>query len=225
MSPAFHNILITIFAFIYVFAVVGIMDFFVKKGFSQDLSRKIVHIAAGSWLIFWPLFDISDWTKYLNIAPALLWTVLLLVKGFTAKPDDKAIKTMTRTGDRGELLKGPLYFTMVMNIAGTFLLYSPASIAAMGFLGWGDGMAPVIGKKFGKHKYNVISEKSFEGSLAFFVFGLLGAFFFNLILLGKADFEFLLICAFITTIVEGLSPKDFDNILIPLSVLLLYYIY
>lgn len=201
------------------------MDFFVKKGFSQDLSRKIVHIAAGSWLIFWPLFDISDWTKYLNIAPALLWTVLLLVKGFTAKPDDKAIKTMTRTGDRGELLKGPLYFTMVMNIAGTFLLYSPASIAAMGFLGWGDGMAPVIGKKFGKHKYNVISEKSFEGSLAFFVFGLLGAFFFNLILLGKADFEFLLICAFITTIVEGLSPKDFDNILIPLSVLLLYYIY
>lgn len=35
---------------------------------------------------------------------------------------------MTRTGDRRELLKGPLYFTLVMNIMGALL--------SMGFLGW-----------------------------------------------------------------------------------------
>lgn len=158
--------------------------------------------------------------KYL---PAFIWTVLLLVKGFTAKPDDQAVKTMTRTGNRKELLKGPFYFTLVMNIMGTLFFYSPAAITSMAFLGWGDGMAPVFGRRFGKHKYNFLSEKSLEGSLAFFIFGFCGAIVFNLILLGAVNIPMLLICAVITTIIEGLSPKDVDNIIIPMACMIVYY--
>ena len=225
MSPEIHNIGITVLGFIYVFSVVAILDYFVIKGFSQDLARKVVHIAAGSWLIFWPLYDSGHWTKYLNITPALLWTILLVVKGFTAKEDDKALKTMTRTGNRGELLKGPLYFTLVMNIMGTFFYYSAGAIVAMGFLGWGDGMAPIIGKRFGVHKYKVLSQKSLEGSLAFLIFGLFGAFLFNFLLSGDVDLNFLIICAVVSVIVEGISPKDLDNLLIPFSILLIYFLY
>jgi phytol kinase len=225
MNAIFQNIIVTFAALIYVFGVVALMDYAVKKGFSQDLSRKVVHIAAGSWLIFWPLYNQSHWTKFLNITPALIWTILLLIKGFTAKPDDQAVKTMTRTGDRKELLRGPLYFTLVMNIMGTFFFYSPGALMSMGFLGWGDGLAPVFGKKFGKHKYHILSEKSLEGSIAFFVFGVIGAALFSYIFFSEINFSFLLICGLVTTIVEGASPKDFDNILIPVSSMIVYYIF
>lgn len=71
MNPFLYNIIIAFLGIVYVFAVVGIMDTVVKKvSFPQDISRKIVHIAAGSWLIFWLFFDDSHWSKYLNIAPA-----------------------------------------------------------------------------------------------------------------------------------------------------------
>ena len=223
MDPLYQNLLVTVLGLVYVFSIVGIMDFAVKKGFPQDISRKIVHIAAGSWLIFWPLYDQSHWSKYLNITPAFIWTVLLLIKGFTAKTDDKAVKTMTRTGDKKELLKGPLFFTLVMNIMGTVYFYSAGAITSMSFLGWGDGLAPVFGKRFGKHKFTFLAEKSLEGSIAFLVFGLSSAILLNLLFFGRIDIMLLIICAGVTTLIEALSPKDMDNILIPFSCMLIYY--
>ncbi len=225
MNPVFQNIVVTLGGLVYVFGIVAIMDLAVKKGFPQDLSRKVVHITAGSWLIFWPLYNPDHWTKYLNITPALIWTMLLLIKGFTAKPDDQAVKTMTRTGDRRELLKGPLYFTLVMNIMGTLFFYSPGALSSMGFLGWGDGLAPVFGKRFGKHKYHIFSDKTVEGSIAFFFFGFFGALFFNLLFFGQINISLLITTALITTIIEGFSPKDIDNILIPLSSMIVYYLF
>ncbi len=225
MSPLIQNILVTMIGIVYVFSVVGIMDFAVKKGFSQDISRKVVHIAAGSWLIFWPLYDQSEWSKYLNITPAFIWTILLLIKGLSASPEDKAVKTMTRTGDRSELLKGPLYFTLIMNIMGTFYFYSPVALTSMGFLGWGDGLAPVFGKKFGNHKYKILVEKSVEGSIAFFIFGFLASLLFSFIFFRQIDIQLIFICAMLTTIIEAISPKDMDNILIPLCCLIVYFLF
>ena len=225
MSPVIQNIVVTVVGLVYVFGIVAIMDFAVKKGFPQDLSRKVVHIAAGSWLIFWPLYNLEHWTKYLNITPALIWTILLLIKGFTAKPDDQAVKTMTRTGDRRELLKGPLYFTLVMNFMGTIFLYSPGALLSMGFLGWGDGLAPVFGKRFGKHKYHIFSDKTIEGSLAFLFFGFIGALLFNLLFFGQINILLLITAAVVTTVIEGVSPKDIDNILIPFAVIIVYYLF
>lgn len=219
-----NNIIIAALSVVYVFAVVGIMDFFVRKGFPQDLSRKVVHIAAGSWLVFWIFYDQSHWTKYLNILPAVIWTILLLLKGFTAKPDDEAVKTMTRTGDRKELLKGPFYFTIVMILMGTLFFYNSIAAVSMGILGWGDGVAPIFGKKYGKHKYNFVTRKSLEGSLSFFVFGVWGAFFFSVILFDEIKFIYILVCSIIATLVEAFSPKDIDNILIPLACVIVYYL-
>ncbi|MFH1197676.1 MAG: diacylglycerol/polyprenol kinase family protein [bacterium] len=217
LSPELNNVFMAALAIIYVFAVVAIMDFAVKKGFPQHLSRKVIHIAAGSWLIFWFLFDHSHWTKYLNIAPAFIWTVLLLIKGFSARPDDEAVKTMTRTGDRKELLRGPLYFTIIMNLMGTFFFYTPFAITSMGLLGWGDGLAPVFGQKFGKHPFKILAEKTIEGSLAFLIFGFFGASLFHFILLGTIPFTTILYCTLVSTIIEAVSPRDLDNILIPVA--------
>ncbi len=222
MSPVIYNSIISILSIVYVFSVVAIMDRFVKKGFPQDFSRKVVHIAAGSWIFFWAFYDSSHWSKYFNIAPALIWSMLLFQKGFFAKPNDEAVKTMTRNNDRKELLKGPLDFTLVMNLMGTVFYNTTLSVTAMAYLGWGDGIAPVFGKKFGKHKFNVFAEKSLEGSISFFVFGLAASVLFNCFLFGDIRLNQLIISGIVATVVEAISPKDVDNILIPLAISFLY---
>ncbi|GJQ64112.1 MAG: phosphatidate cytidylyltransferase [Melioribacteraceae bacterium] len=224
MTIPLYNILIAAISVIYVFTVVAIMDFAVKKGFPSDISRKVIHIAAGCWLLFWYFFDDSDVTKYLNILPAAIWTILLLIKGISASPNDDAVKTMTRSGDKKELLRGPFYFTLVMIVSGTFLYKTEAALTAIGILAWGDGMAPVVGSRLGKLKYSLVTEKTLEGSLAFSVFGFLGAMLFNYFILGTYDTELILISVIVATIVEALSPKDLDNLLIPTACFIIYYL-
>ncbi len=224
MNTHLFNIFIAVLSLVYVFGVVSVMDKFVKKGFPQDISRKIVHIAAGSWLVFWLFFDNSVWTKYLNILPGFVWLVLLIIKGFWADENDEAVKTMTRTGDRKELLKGPLYFTVVMCIMGTFFYRQEIAVISMGILGWGDGLAPVIGKKYGTIKYKVFVEKSLQGSLSFFIFGFLGVLILLFVLQMKIDLSLILFCCVITTFVEAISPKDLDNIFIPIVCILIYFV-
>jgi phytol kinase len=222
MSPLVYNSIVTVISVIYVFSIVAIMDWFVKKGFPRDISRKIVHIAAGSWIFFWVFFDNTHWSKYLNIAPAFIWTILLIQKGFFAKPDDNAVKTMTRTGDKRELLKGPLYFTIIMNLMGTVFYNTSLSVTAMAYLGWGDGIAPVAGKRFGKHKYKILSEKSIEGSVAFFIFGFLAAIFFNYFIFGYIRYPQILFAGLLAVVSEAISPPDLDNLIIPLAVSFFY---
>lgn len=222
MSPLLYNSIITIITLIYVFGVVFFMDVLVKKGFPQDLSRKIIHVAAGSWLVFWLLFDSLHWSKYFNILPAFIWTILLIQKGFFAKENDQAVKTMTRNGDRKELIKGPLYFTLVMNIMGTVFYGKTEAIIAMGFLTWGDGLAPVIGTRFGKHPFKILSIKTLEGSFTFLLAGLFGSILFLQIFGMQINFQFLIICGIALTIVEAASPKDLDNLFIPIVAIVLY---
>ncbi|MEI6756387.1 MAG: phosphatidate cytidylyltransferase [Chlorobium sp.] len=223
LPVVWHNALVTLLTFVYVFSVPPLMDYLVTNhGLPRDISRKITHICAGSAIIFLPLFvDVAgDWSHYLNITVFAVWTVLLIQKGLFAADDDQAVKTMTRTGDKRELLKGTLYFVIVAMICGTVYYKQPAGVLAMAMLGWGDGLAPIIGTRFGRIKYHILSDKSVEGSLAFLL-GAVGAglFFIHFIVPGSFGAGKIIAIALIATIVEGVSPKEVDNITIPLAVI------
>ena len=216
-----HNALVTLMTFVYVFSVPPLMDYLVTNhGLPRDISRKITHICAGSAIVFLPLFLGSDWSHYLNITVFAVWTVLLIQKGLFATEDDQAVKTMTRTGDKRELLKGTLYFVIVAMICGTLYYKQFAGVLAMAVLGWGDGLAPIIGTRLGRMKYRILSDKSVEGSLAFFVgSACAGLFFVWLIVPESFDATKILLIALIATIVEGVSPKEVDNLTIPIAVI------
>ncbi|MCK4847401.1 MAG: phosphatidate cytidylyltransferase [Candidatus Heimdallarchaeota archaeon] len=236
-QPLIWNIIIgVVAALIYVKGTIFLMDKMVTQGkLSSDLSRKVIHIAAGSYLWVWLFIDTSDNFSYLlNIAVPLLFFFTFLYKGYRGSPDDPDVKTMSRTGDPRELLKGTLYFTIIMMIAGTILFGSYAGMLMMAIVGWGDGIAPYIGKKYGKRTYKTFGrEKTLEGSIGFFLFAALGSLFFWIFLgvlggigtpvLANPGVELLeifiviLLCSFVATIVEALSPADIDNLLIPAS--------
>lgn len=226
LPVVWHNVFVAFLTFVYVFSVPPLMDYLVTKhNLSRDISRKITHICAGSVIIFLPLFHDGHWSQYLNVSVYVVWALLFLQKGFFAADDDQAIKTMTRTGDKRELLKGTFYFVIVGIICGTVYYKQLPGVLAMAVLGWGDGLAPIVGMKFGKMKYKVLSEKTVEGSLAFFAGSVLAGMFFVWLIIPEAfDLSTILIIALAATIVEGLSPKEVDNIFIPLAVIALVFL-
>ena len=221
LPVVWHNVLVMLLTFAYVFSVPPLMDWLVTNhGLPRDISRKITHICAGSVIIFLPLFREGDWSHYLNITVFAVWTVLLIQKGLFAADDDQAVKTMTRTGDKRELLKGTLYFVIVAMICGSLYYKQFAGVLAMAVLGWGDGLAPIVGTRMGRMKYKVLSEKSVEGSLAFFAGSLLASLFFVSLIVPEAyDPVKITMIVVAATIIEGISPKEVDNILIPVAVI------
>lgn len=221
LPVVWHNALVTLLTFVYVFSVPPLMDYLVTNhALPRDISRKITHICAGSAIVFLPLFVDGHWSQYLNITVFAVWTLLLIQKGLFAADDDQAVKTMTRTGDKRELLKGTLYFVIVAMICGTVYYKQPAGVMAMAMLGWGDGLAPIIGTRYGKMKYHILSDKSVEGSLAFLAGSVFaGLFFVHLIVPESFNVGKIVVIALIATIVEGLSPKEVDNLTIPFAVI------
>lgn len=223
LPVVWHNALAALLTLVYVFSVPPLMDWLVTNyGLSRDISRKITHICAGSVIVFLPLFQDGGWSQYLNISVFAIWTVLLVQKGLFAADDDQAVKTMTRTGDKRELLKGTLYFVVVAMICGTLFYKQTAGVLAMAMLGWGDGLAPIVGTKLGKMQYRILSNKTVEGSIAFFAGAFLaGLFFIQLIVPEAYNPGKIALIALAATVVEGASPKEVDNILIPVTVIAL----
>lgn len=221
LPPLYNNLLAALLTIVYVFSLVALMEVFVTKfGLARDLSRKITHIGAGMIIAFLPLFDDSHWSKYLNVSIFVIWIALLVQKGFFADVNDEAVKTMTRTGDRRELLKGPLYFVIVATICGTLFYKTFEGVVAMAVLGWGDGMAPIIGSRFGRLKYKILSPKSVEGSLTMFASAFVASLALTRFIVPEAyDFNRILILSLFATLVEGVSPKEIDNFTIPIAVI------
>ena len=221
LSVPWHNALVALLTFLYVFSVPPLMDYLVTNhGLSRDISRKITHICAGTVIVFLPLFQDGHWSQYLNVSVYVVWALLFIQKGLFAADDDQAVKTMTRTGDKKELLRGTFYFVIVGIICGTLYYKQFPGVLAMAVLGWGDGLAPIVGMKMGRMKYRVFCEKTVEGSLAFFLgSALAGIFFVWLIVPAALNVPVILIIALVATIIEGLSPREVDNILIPAAVI------
>ncbi|MGF1676986.1 MAG: diacylglycerol/polyprenol kinase family protein [Rivularia sp. (in: cyanobacteria)] len=222
MTPFLQNLIVTALTFIYVFGLVAVMNFCVTRlKLSPDISRKITHIGAGSLIGFLALYNDSHWSKYLNVTIFVVWIVLLIQKGLFADDNDEAVKTMTRNGDKSELLKGPLYFVIVATICGTLFYKTFAGVIAIAILGWGDGIAPIIGSRYGKLKYEVLSTKSVEGTVSMLVAAFAASVFFVwLIIPNELNIMRIFLLTIIATIVEACSPKEIDNILIPTVVIL-----
>ena len=205
----------------YIKTVIGVCDMLVKShSLLPSDSRKVVHVAAGSWLLFWNLFDESHWTWQLNIFVPAAFTLTLALKGAIIRdPKDPDVRTMSRTGEPYELLLGPLFFTVVMDIVGLYCFRTQVGALMMGALGVGDGIAPVAGAR-GTHRYKLLGRaKTLEGSAACFVGCVVGsAMYLHMLGLPAVTMHENLILAAVATAVEAVSPPDVDNLLMPLAV-------
>ena len=117
----------------------------------------------------------------------------------------------SRPRDAGHFVMGPV--TLGFGALLALLLYpSPVASIAIYALAFGDGIASLVGKFFGKMRPAFLFGKSVEGSLACFVAVLVSAYAVS----GNMRIAF--IAALTAAVAEALPLDDFDNLTIPITV-------
>lgn len=136
--------------------------------FDQKLSRKLVHITAGPLFVMtWALFSWDYQARlYALVIPALQAVRLMLIgTGVIQSPN--TIRAVTREGDRKELLRGPLFYVVVLGaVTAGFWRDSIAGILVIALMCGGDGLADIVGRRFGSVKLPYNKNKSWAGSVA-----------------------------------------------------------
>ncbi|MFA5471604.1 MAG: diacylglycerol/polyprenol kinase family protein [Acholeplasmataceae bacterium] len=214
-----NNIWGLIVSYVFIFLVIGISTVLQKKNVLKDEgARKFIHIGVAHWwIIAMVFFD----NVYFAIIPPITFIILNY-----ASYKMNLIKSMER-GGKGNL--GTVYFpiSLLILVLLTFTDVIGAStyIGAIGILimGYGDGLAAVIGKKYGKHP--LAFGKSFEGSITMFIVSFLVTFVI-LIRYGSLASAVLvgLGVAIAGTVIELFTPKGLDNLTVPLGTAILAFI-
>ncbi|CAN1747630.1 Probable phytol kinase 1, chloroplastic [Linum perenne] len=139
----------------------------------QKLSRKLVHVLSGlAFVISWPIFSTSTEARYFATIVPLMNCLRLVIHGCSLATDEGLIKSVTREGKPEELLRGPLYYVLVLIVCTlVFWRESPVGIISVSIMCGGDGMADIIGRRFGSMKLPYNQDKSWVGSLSMFLCG------------------------------------------------------
>jgi len=225
-----QNIIAAVITLALSLAWLRFMDALAHRGIvEQKLSRKIIHIGTGPlFVLCWLMFNDDPLARYLAALVPLLITVQFILVGVGVIKDEAAVKAMTRHGDPREILRGPLYYGVVFVVC-TILFWrnSPVGILALMMMCGGDGLADVVGRRFGAVKIPFNKEKSFAGSAAMFgggfVFALIFVFAFNAwgyfyqpVAFPSALYAVALISV-VATVIEAFPFQDIDNITITLA--------
>ena len=158
----------------------------------------------------------ASFNKSLTLATLALGTVIytyaefLRCRGMQVAFISRITAMASREKELGKFVLGPV--TLGTGAMLALLLY-PASAAAVGIyaLAFGDGVASLIGKFFGKVRIPYTGGKTIIGSVACLIAIYIATFGVC------SNVTVSLTVALIATAVEMLPLKDLDNILIPLS--------
>ena len=238
------DIIAMVIAIVILFALVQLNALMQKKGVvSQIITRKFVHIFAGPiFVITWMLFSGEIISHYIAVIVPLLFVLQFLAIGTGAMKNESFVASMSRSGDPKELLGGTLYYSIVMVLMTFFWFYvpstgisnaNPTALLIIGCVSGGDGLADIIGRKFGGEKKFGIkgSEKTIIGSIGMLVGSILVSSILVLIFsLEVPNFDIfilflpIIVVSIVATVVEALSPKGTDNFTVFVAVIIVILI-
>ncbi|KAJ7970524.1 Phytol kinase [Quillaja saponaria] len=200
-----------------------------RKLINQGLSRKLVHILSGLFfMVSWPIFSTSTVARYFAAVVPAVNCFRLLVHGLSLASDEGLVKSVTREGNPQELLRGPLYYVLVLIFCDlAFWRESPIGIISLAMMCGGDGVADIVGRRFGSVKIPYNPQKSWAGSIAMFVFGFLLSigmlYYYSVLGYFQLDWvstmQKVALVSFVATAVESLPTTEAvdDNISVPLA--------
>jgi phytol kinase len=202
-----------------------INDFAAQRGWiSGQLSRKIIHIGTGPlFVLCWLLFSPAPSARYLAAMVPLLITVQFFLVGIGVIKDEAAVQAMSRTGNPREILRGPLIYGLVFVVLTIwFWKDSPVGMLALMLLCGGDGLADIVGRRWGKTRLPWNHAKSYLGSLGMLAGGWLLAVLILEVFVAAGEFPgplsaYLLAVTWIAlagALVESLPIPDIDNLTI-----------
>ncbi|GAB2286920.1 hypothetical protein Dimus_021308 [Dionaea muscipula] len=201
----------------------------------QSLSRKLVHVLSGLlFMASWPLFSISTHARYFASLVPFVNCLRLLIHGLSLLTDERLVKSVSREGKPKELLRGPLYYVLMLIISAlVFWRDSPVGVISLAMMCGGDGVADIVGRRFGVAKIPYNQKKSWVGSISMFAFGTLVSlgmlYYFSALGYFQLDWHHTLekvaLVSLVATLVESLSTAEVidDNISVPLASMIAAY--
>ncbi len=164
----------TLTTFTAALAWLRMMDFLAERGWlDSHLSRKLIHIGTGPiFVLCWLLFPDSPVSRWLAALVPLAITIQFALVGLGIIHDEAAVQAMSRTGDRREILRGPLYYgIMFVLLTVIFWKGHPAGIVALLMMCGGDGLADVVGRRLPSPALPWSKRKTLAGSLSVWLGG------------------------------------------------------
>lgn len=210
-----NNTLGLILSFSYVVLVVLAATILQKlKLLGEEGSRKFIHIGvANCWMILMIFFD----NMWLACIPPLVFVVAnYLSYKFNL------VKSMER--HKGGSL-GTIYYpiALICLVLLTFWFHK-TYLGAVGalILGYGDGLAGLIGKKYGRSR--LFGEKTVAGTLTMFIASLIVSLIVLSIFTPTIALPGSILIALGASTIELFTPLDIDNLTVPIGSTLLYYL-
>ncbi|MEM9922599.1 MAG: diacylglycerol/polyprenol kinase family protein [Cyanobacteria bacterium P01_D01_bin.50] len=179
---------------------------------NSEIVRKVVHIGTGNVILLAWWFNIP---ASIGIAASILASLLTLLSyRFPLLPGINSV---------GRKSLGTFFYSISIGILIAYFWYLKQQYyAVLGILimAWGDGLAALIGQRFGKHKYYVLGgQKSIEGSLTMTVVSFIISILILLNVQGNTWESYLVsvIIALVATGLEAISFLGIDNLTVPLG--------
>lgn len=209
-----------ILSYVLVFAVIGLSSFLQNKGIiKEEGARKFIHIGVSNWWFIAILFFKGDYALWF----AIIAPITFIILNYLSYRLD-LIKAMER-GGKGSL--GTVYFpiSLLILVIISFGVLKRPEFGAFGMLilGYGDGLAAIIGKSYGKKE--LMHGKTLEGTLTMFLASLLVSLVLVFVFLnGFNSIYIAFILAVSATVIELYSPKGLDNLTVPLGSSVILYL-
>lgn len=179
---------------------------------NSEITRKIVHIGTGNIILLAWWLDIP---ASIGIGASIVASVVTLLSyKFPILPGINSV---------GRQSLGTFFYAVSIGIlVAVFWSIQQPQYAALGILvmTWGDGLAALVGQKFGKHHYKVWGiQKSWEGSLTMAVVSYVVSILILLSVQGNVWQIWLisLAIALVATSLEAFSKFGIDNLTVPLG--------
>jgi phytol kinase len=202
-------------SFAYVALVFGINEAAHRRGGVESIvTRRLVHAGVGTWILP-TLFLFETWR----------WAVVLPIVSLAVNAVTHKRRTFRSIAGDDPKNYGPLFF------AAAFIILIPifweadmkfAAGAGILCMAWGDPLAAVYGRAFGRRRFTVMgSTRSLEGSAVMFCVSF-GAAAFAIYLLGDFSGSAILFLAVtaaaVAALVEAVSFWGADDLTVPVAV-------
>jgi phytol kinase len=209
-------------SYAYVFGFMGLATLLMKRGaLAPANTRKIVHIGVAHWWLI--AMATMDNPLIVSVGPASFIAINAATLRFRLLP------TMDAAAGRGNL--GTLWFPVSLLVLANLCWrrVMPIWVGGIGVLimGWGDGLASVVGERAGRQFRIWGGRKSLAGSAAMFAASLVVCLVFTLLFGRRLSGSLPILAAAAATAalaagVELLTPFGLDNLTVPLLSSLFY---
>lgn len=217
MGGAMNPFVAILLSFIPVFAVLGIAAICKRWGMEEESSRKLVHILLSNWILLaLVLFD-RTWAACVAPACFIVLNLLSHYRGLFSGMERQENDSL-----------GTVWYAVSLLILCFFgWRMGVPWIAACGMLamGYGDGLAALVGLAWGRHPFPKPCEnKTLEGAAAVFFFTALPVEVLCSIYAPEIALTAALCCGVIGLALELFSPRGVDNLTLPLGIALVVYL-